>query len=138
MRMYRICHKVTARGVYSHNSYCYQKDLSQYHYDELDRMAERHGSSDNIKRTPCRGDEQWIEDTMDKPLCFWDLIYGFNSLEQLKRWFNYEELEMLHNYGFHIITLEVNNYCLYSKQMVVDLNDFLNYDVVEVLNINEI
>lgn len=75
---------------------------------------------------------------MDKPLCFCDLIYGFNSLEQLKRWFNHAEFEMLHKLGFHIITLEVDKYCLYSKQMAVDLNDFLNYDVVEVLNINEI
>lgn len=135
--MYRIAHKVTARGVYSHNAYCYDtSSLDQYLDWRLDDISNIHGSIDNSKRTPCRGDDDLVElvdcNTENK------MIYGFESLDHLKRWFSYEELEALEDIRFHIIVLEVAKYAKYKKQMVINLDHLDEVEVVEIIRIKDI
>lgn len=137
MLLYRIAHKVTARGVYSHNAYCYDtSSLDQYLDWRLDDISVIHGHTRNISRTPCRGDDELIEavdcNTENR------MIYGFESLEHLKRWFNYDELDTLEDIGFHIIVLEVDKYARYNKQMVINLDHLVEVEVVEIIRINNI
>lgn len=135
--MYRIAHKVTARGVYSHNAYCYEtSSLDQYLDWRLDDISAIHGSIMNSKRTPARYDDEVIE-VVD---CNIEnkMIYGFESLEHLKRWFSYEELEALEDIRFHIIVLEVAKYARYKKQMVINLDHLQEIQVVEIIRINNI
>ena len=137
MLMYRIAHKVTARGVYSHNAYCYDTSgLDQYFDWRLDDIGAIHGSVDNSKRTPCRGDDDLVElvdcNTENK------MIYGFESLDHLKRWFSYEELEALEDIRFHIIVLEVAKYARYKKQMVINLDHLNEVEVVDIIRIKDI
>lgn len=137
MLMYRIAHKVTARGVYSHNAYCYDtSSLDQYLDWRLDDISAIHGSVDNSKRTPCRGDDEAIEEVD----CNIEnkMIYGFESLEHLKRWFSHEELEVLEDIGFHIIVLEVAKYAKYKKQMVINLDHLEEVEVVDIIRIKNI
>lgn len=137
MLMYRIAHKVTARGVYSHNAYCYEtSSLDQYLDWRLDDISAIHGSIMNSKRTPARYDDEVIE-VVD---CNIEnkMIYGFESLEHLKRWFSYEELEALEDIRFHIIVLEVAKYARYKKQMVINLDHLQEIQVVEIIRINNI
>lgn len=137
MLMYRIAHKVTARGVYSHNAYCYDTSgLDQYLDWRLDDISTIHGSTTNIRRAPCRGDDKLIEvvdcDIENR------MIYGFESLEHLKRWFSYKELDTLEDIGFHIIVLDVDKYTRYKRQMVINLDHLEEVEVVEIIRINNI
>lgn len=137
MLMYRIAHKVTSRGVYSHNAYCYDTpSLDQYLDWRLDDISVNHGSIDNIKRTPCRIDDELLE-IVDCNLEN-KIIYGFESLEHLKRWFSYDELEVLEDIGFHIIVLEVDKYARYKKQMVINLDHLDKVKVVDIIRIKDI
>ena len=136
MLMYRIAHKVTARGVYSHNAYCYDiSSLDQYLDWRLDDISNIHGRTMNTSRTPCRSDDELIEvvgcNIENK------MIYGFESLEHLKRWFSYEELDTLEDIGFHIIVLEVVKYARYKRQMVINLDHLDEVEVVEIIRINK-
>lgn len=136
MLMYRITHKVTARGVYSHNAYCYDtSSLDQYLDWRLDDISVIHGSIMNSKRTPARCDDELIEvvdcNTENR------MIYGFESLEHLKRWFNYDELDTLEDIGFHIIVLEVDKYARYNKQMVINLDHLDEVQVVDIIRIKD-
>lgn len=137
MLMYRIAHKVTARGVYSHNAYCYDtSSLDQYLDWRLDDISAIHGSIMNSKRTPARFGDELIE-VVD---CNLEnrMIYGFESLEHLKRWFSYEELEALEDIRFHIIVLEVAKYARYKKQMVINLDHLNEVEVVDIIRIKDI
>lgn len=137
MLMYRITHKVTARGVYSHNAYCYDTySLDKYLDWRLDDISAIHGSTRNISRTPCRGDDELIEvvgcNIENK------MIYGFESLDHLKMWFSYDELDILEDIGFHIIVLEVDKYTRYNKQMVINLDHLDEVQVVDIIRIKDI
>ena len=137
MLMYRIAHKVTARGVYSHNAYCYDTSgLDQYLDWRLDDISVIHGSIDNIKRTPARYDDKLIEEVD----CNIEnkMIYGFESLEHLKRWFSHDELDTLEDIGFHIIVLEVDKYARYNKQMVINLDHLDEVQVVDIIRIDSV
>ena len=136
MLMYRIAHKVTARGVYSHNAYCYDTSgLDQYLDWRLDDINTIHGHNMNISRTPARYDDKLIEEVD----CNIEnkMIYGFESLEHLKRWFSYDELEVLEDIGFHIIVLEVDKYAIYKKQMVINLDHLNKVKVVDIIRIKD-
>ena len=137
MLMYRIAHKVTARGVYSHNNYCYDtSSLDQYLDWRLDDISVIHGHTRNIRRTPCSGDDELIEvvgcNIENK------MIYGFESLDHLKMWFSYDELDILEDIGFHIIVLEVDKYARYNKQMVINLDHLDGAEVVNITRISNI
>ena len=146
---FRIAHKVTARGVYSHNSYCRDSNLMEYIEDDLDVMSYRH--SDNILKTPCLRDDSFLfankfyGDNLIRLGVEYDNIYCFNSIEQLKSWFTDDELILFHSKMFHIIEFSVNEqlgcYKVYDKQCIVPLVCFLDDNIASInkcININTI
>lgn len=144
---YRIAHKVTARGVYSHNRYCLENDnLLEYYYEDIDDMAYSH--NDNKLKTPCLRDNSLlhISENFNNNLDLqaeikqeeskYTNIYCFNSIDQLKSWFTDDELSLLHSKMFHIIEFSVNEqlgcYKVYDKQCIVPLVCFLDDDITSI------
>lgn len=132
MIMFRICHKFTGRGVYSHNSYC---EINNLPYKDcwLDEMSAIHGSVNNISRTPCTYEDKFIE-VVGNDDDF--TIYGFESLDSLKRWFSFEEREILHQLGFQILYLEVENFIRYKRQMKISLAELHSSKLVEIISLD--
>ena len=135
MNMFRICHKFTGRGVYSHNNYCEVNNLPYKDY-WLDEMSAIHGSVNNRSRTPCTYEDEFLEVVGNNDGDF--TIYGFESLGYLKRWFSFEERELLHQLGFHILSLEVENFIRYKRQMKISLTELHSSNLVEIINLNSI
>lgn len=133
--MFRICHKVTGRGVYSHNIYCEADNLPYKDY-RLDDMSAIHGSVNNISRTPCTYDDKFIEVIGNNYDDF--TIYGFESLDSLKKWFSFEERDILHQAGFQILSLNVDNFIRYKRQMKISLVEFQSSNIVEIINLNNL
>lgn len=132
MIMFRICHKFTGRGVYSHNNYCEVNNLSYKDY-RLDDMSVIHGSVNNISRTPCTYEDTFLEIVGDDD----DFtIYGFESLDSLKRWFSFDEREILHQIGFQILSLRVKNFIRYKRQMKIGLAELDSANLVEIINLD--
>ena len=133
MNMFRICHKFTGRGVYSHNNYCEVNKLPYKDY-WLDEMSAIHGSVNNRSRTPCTYDDEFLEVVCNAEEDF--TIYGFESLDSLKRWFSLEERELLHRLGFQILSLEVENFIRYKRQMKISLKELHSSTLVEIINLS--
>lgn len=138
MKMFRIAHKITARGVYSHNSYCYLESLP-YEHPYLEDISTLHGSYENTKRTPCRGYDVFISSSLN-PLVdnTTKYIYGFNTLDDLKRWFSIDERTTLKGLGFHVLELEVEEYALYTRQMITPLEHFKSCVLINTLPLQDI
>lgn len=143
---YRIVHKVTAIGVYSHNSYCMSNNLIEFIEEDLDDMSYWH--SNNKLKTPCLSDDRLlhISENFTNNLDLqaeskqeeskYTNIYCFNSIDQLKSWFTDDELILLHSKMFHIIEFSVNEqlgcYKVYDKQCIVPLVCFLDDDITSI------
>lgn len=138
MLFYRIAHKQTARGVYHHISYCFEEGINQSSMFKqmMNDMSMNHSSNTNRQRTPCLGEDVLVEtkeyNGNRNP------IYGFDSLEALKRWFSPDEIKTLIEVGFHIIVLDVQKYRRYRKQMIIPLDHFLECEVSDIINLNKI
>ena len=135
MNMFRICHKFTGRGVYSHNNYCEVNNLP-YRYYWLDEMYEIHGSINNRSRTPCIYEDEDLDVVCNAEEDF--TIYGFESLDSLKRWFSLEERELLHQLRFQILYLEVENFIKYKRQMKISLAELHSSNLLEIINLNNL
>ena len=135
MNMFRICHKFTGRGVYSHNNYCEFSGLPYKDY-RLDDMSAIHGSINNISRTPCTYDDKFLEVVGNNKNNF--TIYGFESIDSLKRWFSFEEIGILHQIGFNVLSLDVKNFIRYEKQMKISLAELHSSNLFEIINLNDI
>ena len=132
MNMFRICHKFTGRGVYSHNNYCEVNNLPYKDY-LLDGMSSIHGSVNNRSRTPCTYEDEFLE-VVGNDSDF--TVYGFESLDSLKRWFSLEERELLHQLGFQILSLEIENFIRYKRQMKISLTELHSSNLVEIIDLN--
>lgn len=134
--MYRIFHPTTARGVYSHRSYCSEKGLdvpegfSEFYMEMLCRHDPDATNTPTIYTDVFLRGSLTAENSRDK-------IFGFTDALQFSRWFSPYEIKMLSHFGFKVAKMQVEVYGIFEHQMITSQGVFYNTEILEVFSLED-
>lgn len=130
--MFRVVHKETGRGVYSHRGYCLENKIpiSESFNDFRRDVLVKH---DYHNGRPALYSDDFVMGNITDLSDAWSYIYGFDNQHKLKQWFSLSEREELESFGFVVEVLSVEEYAVYSKQMITTLSEYMNCEKLSVM-----